>query len=110
MTDNTPSARDAILNDIHNIIRTSHLSRGAVMCSTPEQIVWMTAKCIADNLDAYANGEPSNYRWYPRENVLATVIRREIENTKMSATAKAIAYRAIERAVEEKPEEIEVLA
>ena len=95
--------RDQILNDVHNIIRTPNLSRAACMVSTPEQIVWMTAKCIADNLSAYANGEDAQYRWYPRENVLATEIHREIERSRMTDKAKEMAYRAIERGLEEWP-------
>jgi hypothetical protein len=95
--------RTKLLDDVHNIIRTASISRGAADSSTPEQIIWMTCKVIADNLFDYANGEDSNYRWYPRENVLGDVIKREIRMSKLAAGPKEYALKLVDRAVEEWP-------
>jgi len=100
--------REKVLDDLHNIVRTTHLSRTAVEVSTPEQIVWMTAKAIADNIFTYSReGFDAGHRrflWYPRENVLAAVIKRELRQTRgLTEKTLATVERAIDRAVEEWP-------
>ena len=89
--------RGEILQEVHDIIRSVSISRGAVLTSTPEQIVHMTARAIEENLTAYANREPSNYRWFPQIHGVVADIRREIEDSRLSAKSKEIALRAIAR-------------
>lgn len=95
----TDDERNQMLQDFHNIIRSAHLSRGAVMVSTPEQIVHMTAKSIAENLAAYANGEDARYRWFPQTDGMVADILREIRGArnltdKAKATAESLILRA----------------
>ncbi len=95
---NEDSIRDKILQDVSDIIRSARIGRGAAETSTPEQIVHMTARVIEDNLIAYANREDANYRWFPQAYGVAADIRREIEQSRLlSAKAKDIALRAVER-------------
>lgn len=93
--------RDEIFQAVHDIIRSVSISRGAAETSTPEQIIHMTSRVIADNLIAYANGEPSNYRWFPQVYGVVADIRREIEGSPLlTAKAKGIALRAVDRGAE----------
>jgi hypothetical protein len=77
------------LQDVSDIIRSASLDRGAVLTSTPEQIVHMTARAIEDNLIAYANGEDSRYRWLPTVYGTVADIRRGIEMSKLTDKTKA---------------------
>jgi hypothetical protein len=82
------SVRAEILEDFSNIVRSAHLSSAAVAVSTPEQIVWMTADAIHENLTIYANGLPSGYRWFPQSAGVVADIRREIQGSKLPEVTK----------------------
>jgi len=92
-----PSTRDQILQDVHDIVRSVSLHRGAVETSTPEQIVHMTARAIEENLLAYANGEDSRYRWFPQVYGVVADIRREIEQSNLAPSVKARVLALVER-------------
>ena len=89
--------RSRVLEDVSNIIRSVTLSRGAVETSTPEQIVWMTQEAIERNLIAYANDEPSHYRWLPQVAGVVADIRREVEMSKLTRTVKDRVLALVER-------------
>ena len=87
------------LQDVHDIIRSISVSRGAVDSSTPEQIVWLTVKAIEDNLIAYARGEDSKYRWLPTTWGVVADIRRSIDQMKIGDKIKARVLAQVDRAV-----------
>lgn len=86
------------LQDVHDIIHSISLSRGAVLSSTPEQIVWLTVKAIDENLLAYANGEDHKYRWMPTASGVVADIRRAILRMKLAESVRTRVLKQVDRA------------
>lgn len=87
--------RAELLQQVHDIIRTTRISRGDVLTSEPEEIVHMTARAIADNLVSWSRDDLCDLDWYPRAATLGRDICRRLEQTTLTAKALATAKRIV---------------
>lgn len=86
------------LDDVLEAIATTTLSRAAVETSTPEQIVWLTADAIAENVRLLAHDIHPGYHT-ARERMTAQV-NGAINDLSISVAAKTKALAAVTRALE----------
>ncbi|WP_130291642.1 hypothetical protein [Pseudonocardia sediminis] len=88
--------RAALRQEVHDVIRTTTIGRGAALASTPDEIVEMTVKAIAERLDRWVGQDPAfEHGWYPRASTLGVDICRRLDQTTLSPKALATAKKVV---------------